>query len=150
MGFLNMAVYFIKSARRISARKEFCVCVCVCVCVYAHLLSHVWFFEIPWTVARQAPLPVEFSRQEYWSGLLSSSPEDLPDPGIKPMSPSLAGRFFTTIYCLYILPIEKPTELSIHTQVSACKTGALWIRWMDCTCFNLLVILHYSYARRYH
>ena len=37
-----------------------------------------------------------FSRQEYWSGLLSPSPGDLPDPGIEPVSPALAGRFFTT------------------------------------------------------
>ena len=37
-----------------------------------------------------------FSRQEYWSGLPFPSPGDLPDPGIKPLSPALAGRFFTT------------------------------------------------------
>ena len=41
----------------------------------------------PWTVARQAPRSVGFSRQEYWSGLPFPSPADLPDPGIKPMSP---------------------------------------------------------------
>ena len=43
----------------------------------------------PWTVARQAPLSVGFSRQEYWSGLPFPSPGDLPDPGIKPRSPAL-------------------------------------------------------------
>ena len=43
-----------------------CVCVCVCVCV---LLSHVWLFATPWTVACQASLSMEFSRQEHWSGL---------------------------------------------------------------------------------
>ena len=51
------------------------------------------------TVAGQAPLSMEFSRQEYWSGLLCPPPGDLPDPGIKPMSPAspaLAGGFFTT------------------------------------------------------
>ena len=51
------------------------------------------------TVARQAPLSVGFSRQEYWSGLPCPPPEDLPDPGIEPTclaSPALAGRFFTT------------------------------------------------------
>ena len=51
-------------------------------------------FVTPWTVAHQAPLSVEFSRQEYWSGLPFPSPEDLPDPGIEPMSPALAGGFF--------------------------------------------------------
>ena len=43
----------------------------------------------PWTVAGQAPLSMEFSRQEYWSGLPLPSPGDLPDPGIKPGSPVL-------------------------------------------------------------
>ena len=49
-----------------------------------------------WTVALQAPLSMGFSRQEYWSQLPFPSPEDLPDPRIKPMSPALAGSFFTT------------------------------------------------------
>ena len=52
-----------------------------------------------WTVALQAPLSMGFPRQEYWSGLPCPSPGDLPDPGIEPMSlvsPTLAGRFFTT------------------------------------------------------
>ena len=43
----------------------------------------------PWTVARQAPLSMGFSRQEYWSGLPFPSPGDLPDPGIEPGSPAL-------------------------------------------------------------
>ena len=52
----------------------------------------------PWTVARQAPLSMEFCRQEYWSGLPFPPPGDLPDPGIKsasPVSPTLAGGVFT-------------------------------------------------------
>ena len=43
----------------------------------------------PWTVARQAPLSMGFSRQEYWSGLPFPSPGDLPNPGIESMSPAL-------------------------------------------------------------
>ena len=43
----------------------------------------------PWTVARQAPLSMGFSRQEGWSGLPLASPGDLPDPGIKSRSPAL-------------------------------------------------------------
>ena len=49
----------------------------------------------PWTIAHQAPLSKEFSRQEYWHGLKG----DLPDPGIEPalpVSPVLEDRFFTT------------------------------------------------------
>ena len=54
----------------------------------------VQVFATPWTVAQQAPLSMRFPRQEYWSGFLSPSPEDLPHQGIKPLSPSLVGRFF--------------------------------------------------------
>ena len=45
--------------------------------------------ETPWTVARPTPLSMEFSRQEYWSGLPFPSPGDLPNPGIQPGSPIL-------------------------------------------------------------
>ena len=61
--------------------------------------SCVQLFVTLWTVARQAPLSMGFSRQEYWSGLPCPPPGDLPDPGIEPMSlmsPALAGRFFTS------------------------------------------------------
>jgi len=44
---------------------------------------------IPWTIAHQAPLSMEFSRQEYWSGFLFPSPKGFPDPGIEPRSPTL-------------------------------------------------------------
>ena len=54
-----------------------------------YLLSCVWLFATAWTVTCQAPLSVGFSRQEYWSGYPFPSPGDLPDPGIKPMSPVL-------------------------------------------------------------
>ena len=63
------------------------------------MLSHFRLFATPWTVAHQAPLSMEFSRQGYWSGLPFPPPGDLPDPGIKPESlafPALAGGFFTT------------------------------------------------------
>ena len=50
------------------------------------VLSCVQFFAIPWTVAHQAPLSMEFSRQEYWSGLPLPSPGHLPDEGIEPGS----------------------------------------------------------------
>ena len=43
----------------------------------------------PWTVVHQAPLSVEFSRQEYWNGLPFPTPGDLPDPEIEPGSPAL-------------------------------------------------------------
>ena len=69
-----------------------------CGCMLSRF-SHVQLCATPWTAARQVPLSVEFSRQEYWNGLPFSSPEDLPDPGIEPASlrsPALAGGLFTT------------------------------------------------------
>ena len=66
------------------------------------MLSHfscVQLFATLWTVARQAPLSMGFSRQEYWSGLPFPSPGDLPHLGIEPVSlksPALAGGLFTT------------------------------------------------------
>ena len=51
-------------------------------------LSRVRLFVTPWTVAHQAPPSMEFSRQEYWSGLPFPSPGDLPNPGIEPSSPA--------------------------------------------------------------
>ena len=57
-------------------------------------LSHVWLFLTPWTVVCQASLSMGFSRQEYWSRLPFPSPGDLPNVGIEPGSPALAGEFF--------------------------------------------------------
>ena len=67
-------------------------------------LSQAWLFETPWTVACQAPLSKEFSRQEYWGVFPCPPPGDLPPPGIKPeslMSPALADGF---------LPLAPPGE----------------------------------------
>ena len=66
----------------------------MCVCV----LSHVGLFATPWTVATpQAPLSMGFPRQEYWSGLPFPPPGGIPEPGIRPVYPALAGGFFTTV-----------------------------------------------------
>ena len=66
------------------------------MCWVLSQFSCVQFFATLWTAARQTPLSMGFSRQEYWSGLPFLPPGDLPDPGIEPISPALAGRFFTT------------------------------------------------------
>ena len=63
------------------------------------MVSCVRLFVTLWTVARQAPLSMGFPRQENWSGLPFPPPGDLPDPGmepVSPVSPALAGGFFTT------------------------------------------------------
>ena len=78
-------------------------------------LSHVQLSETLWTVARQVPLSMGFSRQEYWSRLPFPPPGDLPDPGNEPkslVSPALPGGFFTT---------EPPGKaIHIHMELWMC------------------------------
>ena len=59
-------------------------------------------FETPSVVVLQAPLSMKFLMQEYQSGLPLPSPGDLPDPGTEPVSPALAGGFFTTGPRIYL------------------------------------------------
>ena len=58
------------------------------------MLSCVRLFVTPWTVAHQAPLSTGFPRQEYWSGLTFLLPGDLPNPGIKPTSPTSPSGYY--------------------------------------------------------
>ena len=83
----------------------------VSVCAF----SHVQLFATPWTVACQVPLFMGFPRQEYWSVVPFPSPGDLSHPGIEPVSPALAGRFFTT---------EPPGKPSSTTYV--LRIGIMW------------------------
>ena len=76
-----------------------------CPVFSTQMLNHVQLFVTPWTIALQIPLSMEFSQQEYWSGLPFLPPGDLPDTETKPMSLvslALAGGVFTTE------PPEKP------------------------------------------
>ena len=76
------------------------------------LLSHVGLFATPWTVAYQAPPSMEFSRQEYWSGLPFPSPGYLPDPGMELRSSALQAD---------ILPSEPPGKLPDCPQKNSFK-----------------------------
>ena len=76
----------------------------MCVCVQS--LSHVQLFVTPWTVACQASLSMEFSRQEYWSGLPCPPPRDLPDPGSNPHLSCLLHRQVGS------LPLDPPNTKS--------------------------------------
>ena len=87
-----------------------------------------------WTVACQGPLFMRFSRQEYWRGLPFPSLGDLPDSGIKPaslMSPTLAGRFFTTeppgkpIFCLSIIHLLSTYYLCDYWSICPSLLDAL-------------------------
>ena len=75
------------------------------VCVSHPSVSN---FMTPWIVAHQAPLSMEFSRQECWSGLPFPSPEDHPDPGTEPASPAFQADS---------LPSESPLPNSFITKV---------------------------------
>ena len=94
--------------------------------------SRVWLFVTPWTVARQAPLFMEFSRQEYCSGLPLPPPGDLSNPEIEPTSlkpPALAGGFITTsatwegIVDKTVRHLKCPWWLDTHTHT---HTHTLW------------------------
>ena len=71
------------------------------------LAQSVRLFATPWIVAYQAPPSIGFSRHEYWSGLPFPSPGDLPNPGIKPRSPTLQADALTSE------PPGKPKELQL-------------------------------------
>ena len=112
------------------------------------MLSHVQFFVTPWTVARQAPLSMGFSRQEYCSGLPCPPVGNLPNPGIKPMSlasPALAGRFFTTVATWVpltpTLSSVLPVGLPHSSSARAWPPRSRHLKWTHSACrgsFNLL------------
>ena len=77
-------------------------------------LNRVQLFATPWTVAHQVPPSMEFSRQQYWSGLPFPSPGDLPDPGIEPGSPTLQAD------ALPSEPPGKPNAASLVAQRLKC------------------------------
>ena len=99
--------------------------------------SHVRLFATLWTVVRQAPLSMGFSRLEYWGSWPCPPPRDLPNPGIEPgstVSPTLASGFFTTCvlgnikfeslniyyFLLYILKTKEVVNMRIGAAVARC------------------------------
>ena len=80
-------------------------------------VSRVWLFVTPWTVAHQAPLSVGFSRQEYWSGQPFPSLGHLPNPGIKPGSPTLQVDSFPSG------PTGKPIKNTLILPVRLCSSS---------------------------
>ena len=77
-------------------------------------LGHVQLFADPWTVPRQAPLSLEFSRQEYWSRWPFPSLGDLSDPGIEPASPGLLGFLLSE-------PPGKPGPVEIQPALPSLR-----------------------------
>ena len=83
------------------------------------MLSHVQFSATPWIIALQAPLFMEFSRQECWSVLPFPPLVDLPHPGIKSESPALAGGFFFFFFLITVPPLVKGRGIKAVTVLFA-------------------------------
>ena len=117
--------------------KSACLILQGCQAVHCHF-SCVRLFATPWTVACQVPLSMGFSRQENWSGLPFPSSGDLSDPGMEPMSPALAGKFFTSespgkplviilvswLVCLQQIHLNKKRILKAKTFKGMCYLSA--------------------------
>ena len=101
-----------------------------CSCC-AMLHSRVQLFVTLWTATCQAPLSLGFSRQEYWSGLLFSSPGDLPDPGTEPRSPALHMDY------LLSEPLGKPKNTGVD--------GLSLLQWIFPTQESNRGLLHYKW-----
>ena len=80
-------------------------------------LSHVQLFATPWTVVRQAPPSMEFSRQEYWSGLPFPSPRDFPDQGSNP----------DLLYCLQIL--YSLSCVTLNAAQDGVRILSVWLQY---------------------
>ena len=120
----KFAFHIKKMMRNVSFILLSCVHVCSVMC--ACVLSHVWLFATPWTVASQALLFMECSSQEYWGRLPYLSPGDLSNPGIESASfssPALAGRFFTTV---------PPGNKFAKVICNICYLGfEIWNQWFS-------------------
>ena len=114
------------------------------------MLSDVRLFVTPWTVDYQAPQSMEFSRQEYWSGLPFPSPGDLPNPGIEPRSALQADTLpseppVPLVSLIYlkrslVLPILLLSSISLHCSLRKTFLSLLAIlcnsafRWVYLPC----------------
>ena len=107
-----------KTVKMINLTCTFCVVL---------VLSCVRLLATPWTVAHQAPLSMEFSRQEYWSRLPLSSPGDLPNPGIEPWSPKLRQILY---HLSYQMKKQAPRVTGIyHLSLRHSKTKGRSAWW---------------------
>ena len=95
--------------------------------------SRVRLFETPWTVARQAPLSLEFSRQEYWSGWPYPSSEDLLDPGLEPGSPMLQAD---------TLPSESAGRPTLYSPLNEHRFTVGWGCVLGSVCLGCVPASH--------
>ena len=96
----------------------------------------------PWTVARQAPLSMEFSRQEYWSGLPFPSPADLPNPGIEPRSPELQADALPAELPGKPWCLEEWCQIRSIVGVRVVGGGSIFLSWatiLDCGTWEAVI-----------
>ena len=106
----------------------------------ACMLSHVQLSATSGTVAHQVPLSMVFPRQEYWSGLPFPIPGNLPEPGVEPASPALAGGF---VYHCTIW--EAPKERKIIYTYIGRDIHVCIIESLSCTTvINMLIQLYFT------
>ena len=105
--------------------------------------SCVWLFATLWTIARQAPLSIGFSRQEYWSGLPCSPLGHLPNPGIKPTVAYVSCIGRQVLYHWYHVgsPEWCPIHCILHCRVKRVMTGKKWAN------IEIRVMLHLTPSR---
>ena len=113
-----------------------CVCVCMCVCVLVAQLCLTLCH--PWAVAHQAPLSMEFSRQEYWSGLLFPSPRHLPHEGSNPSLLHCRQILYHLSHqeicsLIYLLALYCPVEKEMATHSSTLAWRIPWTEEPDCS-----------------
>ena len=111
-------------------------------------------FATPWTIACQTPLPTELSRQEYWSGLPFPSPEDIPNPDIKPRSPALQadslpseplGKSKNTgvAYPVLAYPFSRGSSRSRNPTWVFCIAGGFFTSWVILSDKNVFLLPSY-------
>ena len=120
---------------------------CLLLSLFSHLVKSESFASL-WTVAHQAPLSMGFPRQEYWCGLPFPSPGNLPYPGIKPMSPELAGRFFTSeppgkVHYEYIIANGLQFFASLFLEVQSVSPS--FVFGLSLTMINVVEVMLFQF-----
>ena len=125
------------------AEKDFAFCLLGTMVSVLNHFSCVWLFATLWTIARQAPLSIGFSRQEYWSGLPCSPLGHLPNPGIKPTVAYVSCIGRQVLYHWYHVgsPEWCPIHCILHCRVKRVMTGKKWAN------IEIRVMLHLTPSR---
>ena len=118
--FISSRNYFVDSLALLHRHAVLC----------ASLFTHVWLFATTRIVTLQAPLSIGILRQEYWSGLPCSPPENLPNPGIEPRSPALQADS---------LPFEPPGKPNFNLNRWQIFPIKIYIIWHSQNCLRVSV-----------